>query len=61
MLDDYDLYLGKLTETEIAGKSNNKAKATGVRFCTRISLKACMILFLLFSFYNFSKFEDIFK
>lgn len=34
MLDEYLLYLGKLTETEIEGNSNNKAKATGVRFCT---------------------------
>lgn len=33
MLDEYNLYLGKLTETEIEGKLNNRAKATAARSC----------------------------
>lgn len=32
MLDEYNLYLGKLTEM-IEGKLNNRAKATAARSC----------------------------
>lgn len=33
MLDECNLYLGKLTEIEIEGKLNNQAKASAARSC----------------------------